>query len=501
MRPVLETERIEDRTAMNWEAFYKNYRKPDYIPGYEIISKLGGGVFGVVFKARKHSIGKFYAVKFLKVEDDRIKDAVLRELEGLRFFAQIDHPNLVSIEDKGEVDGIPFIVMGYAGDETLKRRLETRPIDVDETLRIFRQVCQGVQALHEKSIVHFDLKPGNVFLKGGLARVGDYGLSRLMSESRNTLSFGRGTPYYMAPEMIRNRGDKRSDVYSLGVMLFESLTGDVPFRGDSEWEVLKKHEVEPVRFPEAVPEALRSILARCLAKEPEERFATVRDLLDALPASAGEATVDAIDEAGRRSRRRRKRGGGVVSGASGTRASGTSDAGATEERHGAGVPAAEASSSGGSSRPTQRSSRFNPLGRLTAPILGTIAVVLERLAFALRQADDAIEHLSDPKSEGRPARRAVPPAEIYGRFFRGSLIGGVFRILGMSIDLSLLAVFTPIKFVFVVLGRTLDYLVKVPFRLLGVGVKLLVVVAGFYALFLFVRFLLPLSLGILFRFH
>src|SRR5690606_25822835 len=165
---------------------------------------------------------------------------VLSELEQVKYFAQIDHPNLVAIEDRGEVSGIPYLVMAYAGAETLRDKM---PVDADgtgripnaaekhELLRAFLQCCRGLQALHERSLVHFDIKPANVFLKGGVARLGDYGLSKLVTHSRGSLSMGRGTPYYMAPEMLQRRGDARSDVYSLGVMLYELLCGRVPFAG------------------------------------------------------------------------------------------------------------------------------------------------------------------------------------------------------------------------------------------------------------------------------
>src|SRR5688572_13831958 len=109
---------------VDWEAFYRSYRKPGYLPGFEIVNKLGGGMFGLVFKARKESIGKDYAIKFLKVDDDTVRDAVMREIDNVGFFAQIDHPNLVSIEDKGTVDGIPYLVMSYAGEATLQKRLQ-----------------------------------------------------------------------------------------------------------------------------------------------------------------------------------------------------------------------------------------------------------------------------------------------------------------------------------------------------------------------------------------
>jgi tRNA A-37 threonylcarbamoyl transferase component Bud32 len=281
--------------AIRWESFYQHYRKPGYVPGYEILHKLGGGVFGIVFKARKESIGKDYAIKFLKVDDEVTRDAVARELASVRHFAQVDHPNLVSIEDRGEVDGIPYLIMGYAGQETLRSRLDAGRLDRGEALRIFVQAARGVQALHERSLVHFDLKPANIFLKGEVARVGDYGLSKLVTESRHSLSFGRGTPYYMAPEMLKRRGDARSDVYSLGVILFECLTGDVPFKGDSEWEVLRKHEEEHPQLPSDVREPERAVVLRCLAKDPEARFGSVQELIGALDFQAGAGTTAGLD--------------------------------------------------------------------------------------------------------------------------------------------------------------------------------------------------------------
>jgi serine/threonine protein kinase len=283
----------EPRPRIDWESFYQHFRKPGYVPGFEIVNKLGGGVFGQVYKARKESIGKDYAIKFLKVDDESVRDAVRRELDAVRHFAQLDHPNLVSIEDLGEVDGIPYLVMSYAGQETLRSRLEQGRMTRDDAMRIFVQAARGVQALHERSLVHFDIKPANIFLKGDIARVGDFGLSKLVTESRNSLSFGRGTPYYMAPEMLQRRGDSKSDIYSLGVVLYECLCGRVPFSGDSEWEVLQKHEKERPQFPDSIADADRRVVERCMQKDPAMRFASVADLLRELdaPVSLGESVL------------------------------------------------------------------------------------------------------------------------------------------------------------------------------------------------------------------
>ena len=266
----------------DWEAFYKGYRKPGYIPGYEIQHKLGGGVFGIVYKARKQSIGKAYAIKFLKVDDHGVRSQVLAEMDMVKIFACVDHPNLVSIEDMWSVDGIPFITMGFAGEETLKSRLDEGALDEETALRLFVQVARGVQALHEHSLSHFDLKPANIFLKGDIARVGDYGLSKLVTESCMSLTFGRGTPYYMAPEIMSRKGDQRSDIYSLGVILFECLCGEVPFQGETEWEVIEGHRKKPLICPEHLSSQYRRILERMMAKEPADRYPSIAHMLQDL---------------------------------------------------------------------------------------------------------------------------------------------------------------------------------------------------------------------------
>ena len=288
----LAPERLPD-----WEAFYRDYRKPGYVAGFEITTKLGGGAFGLVYRAKRLSIGKDYAIKFLQVDDVEVRKAILAELEQVKLFAQIDHPNLVSIEDRGEVDGIPYLVMAFAGTETLRDRMpQGRPPngeEKDELLRCFLQCCRALLALHERSLVHFDIKPANVFLKGSVARLGDYGLSKLVTHSRGSLSMGRGTPYYMAPELLQRRGDHRSDIYSLGVLLYELLCGVVPFKGDSEWEVLKAHETKAPELPPHLTARERSVLLRCLAKDPAARYQSVQEVIAAFgaPSSVGAAAA------------------------------------------------------------------------------------------------------------------------------------------------------------------------------------------------------------------
>ncbi|MCR9244058.1 MAG: serine/threonine protein kinase [bacterium] len=431
--PRIEPEGQPQPERVDWEAFYQNYRKPGYVAGFEIVHKLGGGMFGLVFKARKESIGKDYAIKFLKVDDETVRDAVARELETVRFFAQIDHPNLVSIEDKGIVDGIPFLVMSYAGQDTLQKRLQNDGLDRDDALRIFAQAARGVQALHEHSLVHFDLKPANIFLKGDVARVGDYGLSKLVSESRNSLSFSRGTPYYMAPEMLQRRGDSKSDIYSLGIILYECLYGDVPFRGDSEWEVLRKHEHAEPEFPADSRPGDRAIVRRCLEKDPDQRFGSVAELLRALqaPVALGESLV--FDQA---------------------------------------PPAPPAPAARMAAPPPPPAARAMP----TPPPLPA-----GRLATPLA-APPAPPPIAAAAPAGVPRDPAASP---YGMPWReeprrngpvGLMVRGVFGI----IDLVIFLVMLPVRAVSAFTGRGIVWLLRLPLRLLAAVAQLvgLLVVAG-----------------------
>ncbi len=271
---------------IDWEEFYNAFRKPGFIAGYEIQNRLGGGAFGEVYKARKTSIGKPFAIKFLKIDDQTSREAIERELDQVRHFAQIDHPNLVTIEDMGVVMGVPYLIMGYAGEDTLARRIKREPLEAERALGYFVQCARGVLALHDRSLVHFDLKPSNVFLKGEIARVGDYGLAKLMTDGRSTLSFGRGTPHYMAPEMLKNRADHRADVYSLGVILFESIAGVLPFDGESSGGFVLREDDVPPTFPNHFPARMRPIVERCLRLQPVDRFESVNELLAELGQTA-----------------------------------------------------------------------------------------------------------------------------------------------------------------------------------------------------------------------
>ncbi len=283
---------------MDWETFYQRFRTPDFVPGYEILHRLGGGAFGEVFKARKTSIEKTYAIKFLKLDEETQRKMVERELDQVRHLSGIDHPNLVSIEDMGVVMDVPYLVMGYAGEETLARRLKLGPLSHRDALLLFVQAARGVSALHERRLVHFDLKPSNVFLRGEVARVGDYGLAKLMGESDMTLSVSRGTPQYMAPEILKGRADHRADIYSLGVILYEALAGKVPFEATGSGPIPLRDAGAGFELPEDVSLDFRAPLEQALKVDPEERHETVAELLAQLGQSSQAGDAIRVDPTG-----------------------------------------------------------------------------------------------------------------------------------------------------------------------------------------------------------
>jgi len=176
--------------------------------------------------------------------------------------------------------------MGYAGEDTLARRLKQSLIESEKALSYFVQACRGVVALHDRRLVHFDLKPSNVFLKGDVARVGDYGLSKMMADGRSTLSFGRGTPQYMAPEMLKNRADHRADIYSLGVILYECFARKLPFESVVPGTLAIRENDDPPVFPASFPAGLRPVVERCLRLYPDDRYADVGELLSDMDQTA-----------------------------------------------------------------------------------------------------------------------------------------------------------------------------------------------------------------------
>ncbi|PYQ62504.1 MAG: hypothetical protein DMF53_12810, partial [Acidobacteria bacterium] len=254
---------------------------------YEILEILGGGGMGVVYKARDTRLARIVALKFLPPELTRDREAKLRFEQEARAASSLDHPNLCTILEMGEAsDGRLYIAMPCYDGETLRRRLERGPLPVEEAVDVALQIARGLAKAHRNGIIHRDVKPANLIITSdGVVKILDFGLAKLAGSAAISRSgSSAGTPAYMAPEQARgDEVDPRADLWSLGVVLYEMLTGRRPFRGEREQAVIYSilHEnAQPLRElrPEAPPELAR-IVERLMAKAPEDRYSTVDEAI------------------------------------------------------------------------------------------------------------------------------------------------------------------------------------------------------------------------------
>jgi serine/threonine-protein kinase len=258
--------------------------------GYRIEALIGRGGMSVVYRAEDLRLKRNVALKLLASElamDDRFRERFLRESQ---LAASIDHPHIVPIYEAGEVDGQLYIAMRYVEGSDLKRLLrEEGPLEPRRTLQLLRQLADALDAAHDRGLVHRDVKPSNALLDSAEhLYLADFGLTKSASDRSALTITGRiiGTVDYAAPEQIEGKPvDGRADVYSLGCLLYECLTGEVPFLRDSELAVLWGHVHEsPPKASERnpqLPAAIDSVVARALAKDPEKRYETCADLTEA----------------------------------------------------------------------------------------------------------------------------------------------------------------------------------------------------------------------------
>lgn len=264
----------------NWEAFYANHRTPSFVPGFQITKQLRSDANGVVCMAERQSTGRTYAINFLQFCDAQVQLVVQRDLAQARYFVMLDHSNLVSIEEHGVVVGIPYLVTAFAGQETLRFCIG-KPELREVAIGYLQQACRGIAALHQRGFAHFHLQPENVFIEGAIARVSDFWLSKVPAPGSEQSSGMPIAQHYMAPEVLAGRSDCRSDIYSIGVMLLEVLTNHTPFVGATALAMLQQCAQGKLDLPTELCTSDRAVLLRCLAVQPEQRFASVDDLLTA----------------------------------------------------------------------------------------------------------------------------------------------------------------------------------------------------------------------------
>jgi serine/threonine protein kinase/Tol biopolymer transport system component len=257
------------------------------ISHYRIIEKLGGGGMGVVYKAQDTKLDRFVALKFLPLEMTLDPVAKERFVHEAKAASALQHNNICTVHDIDESpDGQMFIVMDCYEGETLKSRIAKGKLRIEEAADIAIQIAQGLSEAHTHGIVHRDVKPANVLVtKGGVAKIVDFGLAKLSGATKLTKTGSTpGTVAYMAPEQLQGSAvDARADIFSLGVVLYEMLTGKTPFRGDHEAALMysiMNEEPEPLQthIPDVSSELIH-IVSRALEKDPANRYKTMDDVL------------------------------------------------------------------------------------------------------------------------------------------------------------------------------------------------------------------------------
>ncbi len=257
----------------------------DALGRFQIIEKIGEGGMGRVYKALDPILDRKVAIKVIAFAEgsdsnDRIQELRERFSREARLIGSLQHPNIVTLFDYGETEGIVYMAMEFLDGTDLKKVLKSGvALPLPRKLDILKQVCDGLAYAHGQGVIHRDLKPGNIhLLDSGLVKIVDFGLARIGSSDLTKAGVVVGTPYYMSPEQIRGKKvDHRSDIFSLGCVMYEFLTGQRPFVADSMSQLLQTILTsDPVplrRIAPALPEALERVSTRCLAKNAELRYA------------------------------------------------------------------------------------------------------------------------------------------------------------------------------------------------------------------------------------
>ena len=261
---------------------------------YEIVGELGRGAMGVVYRATDPVIGRTVAVKTIRLSTEGTglsrPELLTRFRTEARAAGLLTHPNIVVVFDAGEEDGLYFITMVLVEGKSLQTMLDAKqPFPLPRVLNIMEQICSALQFAHEHSVVHRDIKPANLMLSPrDTVKITDFGTAKIMQFGTvQQTSLVMGTPSYMSPEQVKGRPvDGRSDIFSLGVVLYEMMTGEKPFPGENIttviYKIVNEEPVPPRKIDPQIHPGICHVIAKALAKEPEQRYQHCREMLDDL---------------------------------------------------------------------------------------------------------------------------------------------------------------------------------------------------------------------------
>ena len=267
---------------------------------YQIIKPIGQGGMAIIYLAYQPSVKREVAIKVMASPLQENVSFVKRFAQEVEVIAHLQHPQIIPVYDFGEHGDLIYIVMAYMRGGTLVDRIEQAPkgLPDQETIHLFDLICEGLNYAHSKDIVHRDLKPNNILMdENNHPYIADFGLAKLTEgkiELTNTMM--TGTAAYMAPEIAQSgKSTKRADIYSLGIILFEMLTGKLPFQGETPYKMLSAHIHQPVpkirEFRSDLPEAVQGVIDQALAKSPVNRFATAMEMSNAFKGAMSTARV------------------------------------------------------------------------------------------------------------------------------------------------------------------------------------------------------------------
>ncbi len=254
---------------------------------YVIVEEIGQGAMGVVYKAVDPLIDRTVAIKTINLDlsKEELANFEKRFQREVQSAGKLNHPNIVTVYDVGRTEGVAYMAMEFLEGKELREILDSGVVlPVEKVVHIATQAAEGLGFAHEHGIVHRDVKPSNIMvLKNGLVKITDFGIAQMSSATRTISGMVMGSPKYMSPEQVVGQAvDGRSDIFSLGVLLYEMLTGKTPFAGDNisaiMYQILNDEPIPPKTFNQGIPDAINFIVLKALAKHPDKRYQNAKEM-------------------------------------------------------------------------------------------------------------------------------------------------------------------------------------------------------------------------------